>query len=177
MKWNVALFLLFLPGVCLAHPVDDPCPEGKKTTDGCQPVIKELGLANPEFFKAHKAYWHCRRELVVEDIVPYAKCIGKVQELQALLGLPVDEGANGLLEYWDVIPAHPELDEPGNPEVPRGQLEACEATRSIAGAIKYNCESTRQFLSWMVSNIVTKPAPICPVYKKKGNKCVPVVPK
>lgn len=152
MRTLFVLMAMF-PAVVLGHPVDDACPPGGRTEDGCQPVIAALGLDDPAFFAAHKAYWHCRREIVVDDIVPYAQCVGEVRELERRrYGAAFSTGAENIMNYWNVIPAHPELDFPGAVWRADEQRVACEANRSIIQYHIYLCrfyrDQLRAALGW-----------------------------
>lgn len=151
------------PAFC--HPADHPCEPGQITEQGCQEITPGLGLDNPAFFEAHRQYWHCRRTLVTEETVDYAICVGAVQEMEAQLGLPVEEGSQTVLGYWNLIPAHPELDRPGDPSRAYGQLDACNATKVVFNWYKYACAARRAELSAQLSAAVNKPAPVCPPRK------------
>jgi len=141
---GIWLMFVYFVEMAHAHPVDDPCPPGFDTEDGCQPVVAALGLSDPAFFAAHKSYWHCRREIVVSDIVPYAVCVGKIQELESLLyGYVISSGHPNIMGYWNVIPAHPELDFPGQVWRADEQRLACDANRAIIQYHIYLCNFYR----------------------------------
>lgn len=147
MKSKLLFLLLILPSLALAHPVDDPCGPGQDTEDGCQPVIAALGLDDPAFFAAHKAYWHSRRLLVTDAIIPYAICVGAVQELEYdLYGFSFTTGAPNIMDYWKVIPAHPELDFPGQVWRAEEQKIAADANISIIQYHVYLCNSYKSAL-------------------------------
>lgn len=149
-----------------AHPVDDPCPPEKVTEDGCQPTHGFMGLNSPEFFRAHKKYWHCRRELnkVIRD---YSACVGATKDAESVLGFDYLIVSTELLNYWDVIPAHPELDYPGEVWRAESQTEACDATRAIGEFYLIGCEAYRQQLRQKIAAEVWK---VCPVEKKPKKK-------
>jgi hypothetical protein len=146
--------VILLGGVASAHPVDDLCPPGRKTEDGCQIMVSALGFDNPEFYAARKGYWHCRRDLVSEDIVGIAQCVGGNLAVAAHLGESylMSVGETALLTYWNVIPAHPELDYLDSRDIAvsieraRAQRGACDLTREIAAAVLYFCREKNALL-------------------------------
>ena len=103
MAWVI---LFAFVRAAFAHDVDLLCRPDQATEDGCQENTPGMGLDNPEFFKAHKSYWHCRRELVVEDIVGIAQCVGERRGLRVALGEPdvLTESEAALLSYWKIWP-------------------------------------------------------------------------
>lgn len=139
MKTLLTVALILVPTMSFAHDVDHICAPGLVTEDGCQPATPELGLDNPEFATAHGRYWHCRRNLVVTDTVAIAQLYGQVKLRRAELGVepmfPIVP--EEFLTYWNTIPAHPELDFPGQVWRAEEQTLACEATRVNAGYIRY----------------------------------------
>ena len=162
------LLLVLIPASALAHPADAPCPPGGHTEDGCQPIISSLQLDNPDFFAAHKAYWHCRRELVVDELMTVAKCVGGNIEKARVLGedyLP-SGSESALIEYWNLIPAHPELDQLDSGDIQKNidraniQRDACELTRSIAGAVIQECAAKSAVYSRRIVAALNK-KPVC----------------
>lgn len=164
MKPAILIGIALLPAVALAHPADDPCKPGLHTEDGCQPVIKSLMLDQPDFYKAHRAYWHCRRELVAEDLMALGMCVGANKRLSETLGKTYEETVSeeALCSYWKLIPAHPELDELDSEDLDKNinrayaQLGACELTRYAASVVIYLCEQKRAQLQSAVSDMVSK---------------------
>lgn len=137
---GIALSALLTLAKAYAHPVDDPCLPGQVTEDGCQPLVPELCLDDPKFFRAHKAYWHERRELVTKDTVPYAILVGEAQaeyrHCKYKEGIVFPHIDHGLLTYWDRVPAHPELDFKCAVWRAEEQTEAGRATRGAAALLK-----------------------------------------
>lgn len=166
---------LMLPAVAAAHDADKLCRPDQITEDGCQENTPGLHLDDPAFFAAHKGYWHSRRNLAVE-IVDLGFCSGRRAELQETLSVePVNRGEGPLLHYWDVIPAHPELDELGTPlMVWRAQQQtiASEATRSITGVLTGICEYELNALRAELYRRLVKPA-VTMCCDKKKRKCKP----
>lgn len=159
------LFVIFLMcnmyccQTAAAHPVDDLCVNNI-WNDKCQPPVAALGFDKPEFFAAHKSYWHCRRSLVVQDIVPYGSCSGAVAELEDLLNVPQNErywAEPGVLSYWNEIPAHPELDYPGEAWRPLQQLKACNATRELFGTNLFFCTQRLWELRKRMDELLERP--------------------
>lgn len=159
------LFVYFVE-MAHAHPADDLCRPDQVGEDGCQVPRAELGLNIPEFYVAHRRYWHSRRSLAVE-IVELGECTGARAELQALLGEPVNEGEQALLKYWNVIPAHPEYDRGFDPSRADEQTLASEATRAITQVLTWLCQYERGLLSARVSARLNAPPPVCPICKKR----------
>lgn len=174
IQWILFLGLMCCGEPAAAHPVDDLCVGGK-WDDKCQPPVAALGFDKPEFFAAHKKYWHCRRALVVEDIVPYGACSGAVSELEELLKIPSGEryiSEPGILEYWNVIPAHPELDYPGEAWRPLEQLRSCDATRELASVVLWFCHQRLSWLKSLAATELEKPAVVKTVCcDKKRRNC------
>lgn len=110
------LFILLLPTFCYAHPVDK-----------LQEPVPELGLDNPEFFECHFDYWHCRRNLN-ELGVEYSKCVGAVRTLHNMLGFPPPFVEETIVHYFDVVPAHPVVDRPGDMDNCKAHINACESS-------------------------------------------------
>lgn len=168
--------LIAYPGWAVAHPVDNLCEPGKHTEDGCQEATPGLHLEDPEFFAAHKAYWHCRRNLnlMIRD---YASCISEVRLLQTQLGEPNRYvGNSDLLNYWSVIPAHPELDFPGELWRPVQQKKACDDTCDVLDAWFWECVELRNKLAPMVDALISKPPVLTTVTvccDKKKKHCAP----
>lgn len=164
IKSAFLILLVILPSIAAAHPIDDPCLPGKFTEDSCQPRHSFMGLDNDAFFAAHKGYWHCRRELN-EDIRIYSECVGGVNDLQGLLGLAEFKPEPAILNYWNVLPAHPELDYPGQVWRPVTQMLACEATRAIASLFLNTCELKRAELAEKARQAI-KPM-VCPTKRPR----------
>lgn len=162
-------WLLVFTAIAHAHPVDDLCAPGLHTEDGCQPIIHSLYLSTPEFFAAHKRYWHCRRRLAVDDIGMIAGCVDGNTVLSTLLGETYQEnlGEKALREYWNVIPAHPELDYIDEGDVQKSveradaQTGACELTRMIAGAVLWQCRQKQMVLIGRIQAAMIKRPPVC----------------
>lgn len=113
----VTLLLLLVSSTdALAHPVDDQ-----------QEPLHHLGLDDPEFFACHKHYWHCRRELNAQ-IREYSECIGEAKAINSILGWPEPLALVAFRDYWDVIPAHPIEDRPGDVAYCEAHIQACELT-------------------------------------------------
>lgn len=106
MKYLISatFFISLITTLCLAHPIDDPIPQG------LQPLTWATGLQDPKFFTAHKTYWHERRLLV-----------GRIHDLVELRGYKRGQGVaipgwldaqiETLKVYWrDGAPAHPVID-------------------------------------------------------------------
>ncbi len=112
----------------MAHPADDPCPSDTRVSFGCQVVANapHLGLQDPAFFKLHKQYWHCRRELE-GTLKKYAGCVGAVNSAYRKRGWPEISGEPGCMNYHEIIPATPIVELPGDFVNARQQIEACEA--------------------------------------------------
>jgi hypothetical protein len=163
MKLWVCLAALFMPVNVWAHDVDSLCGPGETTEDGCQENTPGLGFDDPEYFAAHKSYWHERRKLAV-GIVEYGICVGAVQELQAQLGEAIDPGVVALLRYWDVVPAHPELDFPGETWRP---LEQAEAARATLGILEYHIWHCSQHRSWLAQRVSAAVNKVCPKKPKR----------
>lgn len=154
------LILLLFPAVALAHPAEDICVYPKMTSaDGCQPALKSLLLDNPAYYTAHRAYWHCRRELVSIDTVTVAKCVGANQALSSLLGKTYQQSVleKGFLNYWNVVPAHPEFDllDTGdiwqNIQQTEFNTEACVLGRlAVAVLVMPMCNAKRNYLTSLV---------------------------
>lgn len=109
-------FILLFSVVALAHDVDRN-----------QTPFPHLGLDDPEFFQCHFDYWHCRRELN-EQIRQYSECVGQARALHSILRLGPVPILEEFLNYWDVIPAHPIEDAPGDVPHCKAHIVACEAT-------------------------------------------------
>lgn len=108
------IFVLLLPVVAFAHDADNLCPAGTEPF-GCQPAEPHLQLDDPDFAACHKTYWHHRRELeaVVRD---YGACLASIWALETWnygqATYPVLYPT--VLNYWDIIPAHPVVDRAGD---------------------------------------------------------------
>jgi hypothetical protein len=142
MKFSTLLCLiasvLLLTSLAKAHPADDACTGNDNSTHGCQPLYTRGNLKDPAFFAKHRTYWHHRRELNA-TIVRYAQCLGRVQERELVkYGQVLSYGSPDILTYWDVIPAHPVLDE-GTIEFADASIEAAIATDSIFGVHVWLC--------------------------------------
>lgn len=172
MRTWFTMALTLIPSLVMAHPVDMPCGVGQVTEDGCQPVVSALGLDNPEFELAHRAYWHCRRLLVVKDTVSIAELYGQVKLRRAELSFPplFPIHPEEFLNYWNIIPAHPELDFPGEAWRAYEQLDACEATRVNADYIRYLLEFELMVLNEQAQENL-KPVTITLCCDKKKRNC------
>lgn len=134
--------LLLVPSVAFAHPVDLPCPQGG---EACQEPQAHLGLSDPEFFECHREYWHHRRQ-VNETIRKYSQCIGAVNEQHRLRGWPPVEPNETVLNYWDVIPAHPVVDYAGDMFLCEAQLESAIFTDLLFSGWTSACNAYLEFL-------------------------------
>lgn len=163
------LFLACLiPTVAFAHDADKPCRPDQITEDGCQPVLEYLCLDKKEFFDAHKDYWHGRRSLN-KKIQTYASYIAKNQQLQWFLGEPVTNGVAAIINYWDVIPAHPELDFRCDVEKVKGQTRAANETAIIVDVLTWFAQSENEQLGLRLWGSINK-SPLCCDKKKKNCK-------
>lgn len=121
MRYLGLIFFCFISFThAQAHPVDLPCPQGG---EACQEPAAHLGLNNPDFFECHRQYWHHRRE-VNETIRQYSECIGAVNAHHYMRGWPPVAPQETVLNYWDVIPAHPVVDQAANLPYCQAQLDS-----------------------------------------------------
>lgn len=177
MRTWFIIALTLIPSRALCHPVDMPCEVGQLSEDGCQPLNPWLGLDNPDFYEAHRVYWHCLRELVVDYTVSVAELYGKVKQRREDLNVPPmfpHVHPEEFLTYWNIIPAHPELDFPGEAWRPQALTRACEGTA-------FNAEYIRYYLQYELDRLneqfaekqkpVAPPAPVTYCCDKKKKKC------
>lgn len=117
MRFLFFCLLLFINvNAAEAHPVDRDEPP--------KPQFN-MGDASEPFRSCHDNYWHARRVLN-QQIVEYSTCLGRFQVLAAKY-YGVDEsvftGNTNITEYWNVVPAHPVIDQWSS----SNRVQYCEA--------------------------------------------------
>jgi len=132
---KLILLILLLPSVVFAHDVDKE-----------QEREKHLGFQNEEFFEAWFAYWHERRGLV-KDMLAYSDCVGGIKTSYRVLGWgEFTGGSPDILTYWDLVPAIPLVEKPGDMHNAAEHLKAALTGRAIFQGHVQACENYRQFL-------------------------------
>ena len=138
---TLLILMLFLPSVYLGHDVDR---EQKK--------VKHLKFDNEEFFELWFDYWHERR-LLVKDMGEYIRCVGGIQSMYRILGWGEFNGEDfGITTYWDLIPAIPLEEKPGDLDNARAHIEAGINTRSIFQFHLLYCNNHKVILEEYIKN-------------------------
>lgn len=113
------ILLSLLASTAYAHPVDR---EREREP--------HLGLDNDAFFACFVEHWHCRRNL--EDlVVQYAIETGKQFARREDLGLSPAYYDADVLDYFQVVPAEPITEKPGDIENCKAHTAACVETTKI----------------------------------------------
>lgn len=150
MRISLLVIFLLLPSLVFAHPVDR---EREREP--------HLGLNDDAFFACFIEHWHCRREL--EDLVTrYAVETGKQQARREDLGLSPALYDGDVLDYFQVVPAEPITERPGDIPNCKAHTAACvETTKIFQQRLDY-LEYLNTLGARAVAERINKPAPICP---------------
>jgi hypothetical protein len=123
---RLALLLLFLPAIALAH--DEAPPEH------CVPIPQPL----PEWKALHDEWW--ADVAIIQEIgKQYRECVQGINELRRVRGIGPIDGSVGVTGY--VIPQHPLESQPNNVTFARDSVLAAEATIFQHGAELTSCNS------------------------------------
>lgn len=112
---RIALLLLLLPSVALAHE-DGECPICTCT----------LIQRDPTWRDQHDAWWNTYHE-IQRLIGDYARCVGALNELEAVLKRPFTPANSVILNYEQNI-QHPLEDRPNDTTFAQFELEASRVT-------------------------------------------------
>ena len=135
---SIMISCMVFSSVAFAHTVDR---EDQKR-------VKHLGLDDPEFFELWFDYWHERRELV-GDMGEYNQCVGAIKQIYRIARWGEFTGENrDIIDYWDVIPAVPLEEKPGDKDNAKEHIKAGEKTRELFNYHAYNCYLYRDYLEW-----------------------------
>lgn len=134
----LAFFLLivfFFYSHAFAHPIDRDAPG-----------LPQFGTDDPAVKEVFDTYWHLRR-LEFGGLVPdQMACWGAVHQLQDLLKLPRTPIPGDVGNYYNVLPAHPCEDRPGDIGYCQTHIDAANRGIAVYQVLLAQCEYTRQLL-------------------------------
>lgn len=119
---KLSLFCVLILVFCssaAAHPVDR---EREREP--------HLGLDDDAFFACFVEHWHCRRELEAL-VVDYAIETGAQNARRQDLGYPLGAYDADVLDYFQVVPAEPITERPGDIANCKAHTAACVETTKI----------------------------------------------